>query len=835
MAINVGNGSDKDNPKRRKSYKEKIKKDFALQKERMDMYIDFFSPTEYQDTYDKFNVNYDLMNGRLDVDLYDDESCMEIEGEKIKFFNETITHYPIISQVANALHGEMITRPFKPVTKDLSPMTVTLRDKKRNELIKQYVEANILNPIREKVSLRVQERLQGQDIFNMPIEQQQQLRQEFEQEVVSMTPEDIVDFMQNDYKAPTEQVAQKLMNFVIERQDVKHKIDQGAKHAIAVGEEYYYVGIEHGEPVLKLVNPKFFKWTGSRDNEWSHKGTWATYEQWLTYEDALQKHAEDLKNKDLEELECMISPIGVYKHMNSHKVNNLENRTIFELSYDEDGKEYGNPNLKTKAGQNSLKSIYAKVSEKYGKEYGEGMSDYGVREVHVVWREKRLLKKVTRIQNNKEENFWVAENYKRQPQDIEVKNVWVDEIWEGTRLGMHGDHGIYVNIRPLPYQYRSIYNPFNVDLPYYGKKYRTHQGNSKNISPVDLGKSWQKEFDVEMTRIKTDLATNTGNVFTMMMNMKPDNWKWQDWLNVMKRAGILLLDPHKHGLNNVDPQMMRSINIGKVSDLAGRIQLLDFYRSNLIQAMYFNPSRIGAIGQYATNTNIQASSTASYNQTEDFFETHRIIVEKALNALMSRSKMVYKNSPELIQHIFSDIEYTDFIMSPDFWYSEMGVYIKNSINDIQQIELLRGRMLEFIQNGMSFEGILGLVLADTKGEISTIMRKETKRLDRIRQENIAAQQQDTQAKLAAEAAIEKEKREFDYLKHTEVLQSQEYRTEVQADQWRRQHDVDMDGVNDNILKTQLELAMKASMEQEKLKFKREELDFKKKEAKIKKK
>ena len=345
---------------------------------------------------------------------------------------------------------------------------------------------------------------------------------------------------------------------------------------------------------------------------------------------------------------------------------------------------------------------------------------------------------------------------------------------------------------------------------------------------VDLGKPWQKEFDIEMTRIKKDLATNVGSVFVMMMNMKPDNWKWQDWLTTMKEAGLLMVDPHKNGLNSLDPQLMKSLNIGKVSDIAARIQLLDFYRNNMIQSMFFNPARIGAIGQYATNTNIEASSSASYNQTEDFFETHREIVERSVNALMNRAKMVYKKNPERIRHIFDDVTYTEFILRPDFWYAETAIYFKNSSEDIRQLEFLRQRMLEFIQNGMSFEGILGLSVADTKSEISNLMRKETRRLDNIREQQIQHEQAMNQAKIEAEAQMKREEREFEYMKHRETLESQERRTVIQADQWRRQFDVDQDGVNDNILKTQLELALEELIHRDEMKLKERELDIKEK-------
>ena len=82
--------------------------------------------------------------------------------------------------------------------------------------------------------------------------------------------------------------------------------------------------------------------------------------------------------------------------------------------------------------------------------------------------------------------------------------------------------------------------------------------------------------------------------------------------------------------------------------------------------MYFNPARIGAVGQYATDKNIEVNQSASYNQTEGFFDTHRQIVEAALNVFMNRAKITYKDKPFKTSHILGDAERLDLDISSDF-------------------------------------------------------------------------------------------------------------------------------------------------------------------------
>ena len=133
------------------SHKKKVANDFARQKHIMDS-LDLWGG-DYRDwkQIDKSNINFDLFNGRLDVSLYDDPVCLNIEGEKINFELQSITHYPLISQVANSIYGEMISRPFNPIAKDIGSLSQTLVNKKWNELLREYISQSIIVPIQEEV------------------------------------------------------------------------------------------------------------------------------------------------------------------------------------------------------------------------------------------------------------------------------------------------------------------------------------------------------------------------------------------------------------------------------------------------------------------------------------------------------------------------------------------------------------------------------------------------------------------------------------------------------------------------------------------------------------
>lgn len=798
-----------DDIKRRVSYSKKVANNFRRQIDIMDAYDYDYYDSNHDDTrLENYRRNYDLFNGRLDVDLYNDPLVFNVGDETVSLDTEKVTHYPLISQVANAIHGEIIGRPWRPIAIDAGPSGNTFREKKLNELLRKLAEQEIIMPIRRKVEERYFMENGVQDIFKLTPEEQAQAVADIQKRTTALTPEGIMEFMANEFQTPNQRVVQQLTDHLSEVLRIKERADNNAKHAICTGQEIYYVGDRHGYPVFEEVNPKGFSYGGSQNTVWYQEMTWCRYEQWFTVGDMMQRHAEHFSEKNLRDLERHIEPIGGLTGVGDPRYDKTQERVMYELSLDGTPfhKRYGDVNYKTREGSKTFQNIYKDVITKYGEQYGRNINNYGIRESHICWRDKRKLKKVYRIEGDKQVSYWQDEHYEPQPMDIKVENVWVDEVWEGTKVGSTLGKEFYINIRPIPGQYKSIYNPFGTDLPYYGRSYNVHMNNTKNVSMIDLGKPWQMEFDMTMANIKHDLSTDLGNVLIAPLSMKPENWRWQEWFETIKNGKIAVAQLEGMGYN-FDPAMIRNINLTKTADIASKIQLLDFNFRNLVRAMNFNDARMGAVGQYTTNENIVQSQSASYNQTEGFFDTHRQIVEKAVNALVNRTRILYKNRPES-QYIYDDISRILADVSPDFWYETWNVRLSTSSADIRKMEEIRAQIQAFIQNGMSFDGILSLIMADTPGDVVDIVKKETKQREIQRQEMIQAEQQRQEREIQAEAQQKAEanmlKRELEMNK----LVSQERRTDIQADQFRRQADADNDKVPDSVQKAREDNAVK---------------------------
>lgn len=830
------------NIKRRVSYSKKQANDFQRQKTIIDAYDSFYGHLRDTDKVEKGRINYDLLNGRLDLNLYDSSGEMTIMGEKVKLTNYDITHYPMIAQLGNAIVGEYINRPFLANVQDNSPSARSMYMKRRDQLMMDWLDASVIAPAKEMSTMNWMQQYGVQDVFMLTPEQQQQMASDVDARVKQEVPKEVFDFLKNGYRNPNQKVLQELLNAHLRIDDVTYKSIEGFKRGVAMGETIYRVDAFNDFPKFDVINEMYFTWGGSQNTEWVQEGAWCRYEEWLRYEDVMQLFGSELKNKDLKYLEELVEPIGGFKtdyrgpdKSKQANLTGLERQTQYVISLEENEllQRYGKVDVRTNEGQSKMVSIMSEVAARYGSTYGYSLSNYGFRVAHFNFIDMRKLKRVSKLQNGKISKYWLDESYEEQADDVDIKEVWVKEAWSGYKIGSTSDP-VYAKIERIPWQFTSLNNPFTAELSYYGRQYNTHLNSSKNVSHIDRGKPWQLEFDTEMAALKHDLKTHIGQVFMMVMDLKPDNMQMQEWIDTIVNFKLMPINLNKNGMNRVDPAMLRNIEMGKISDIGARVQRLEFIRANLMRDMFFSEARAGSVGQYATQANIQTNQVASYNQTESVFSTHRKILDKALTAYLKCIRYYAKMDPSRYENVLDDIGMA-YLASMPLWEPFVDVTVGGSGTEIQELERIRSLAMQLSSTaaGQSPKLIVNLALATNKSEILDILDIDhTERLEKemaIRQEN----QQTAMAQIEAQERMAKEATEREYNMHKETLESQERRQAIDSSKFKQQQDVNMNQVADAIEKALLELAAKKEMHSEEIEVKHRELDIKEKELGIK--
>lgn len=774
-----------------------------------------------EEKYKKIKLNADLYNGRLDPQLYEEELCYNIGGENVELRENPIVHFPIISQVAVAMHGEFVVTPFIVSVKDQSPLRGSFESEEFKKRFDDWLQQTYLQPMYEMAQQSVLSQIPPEQLESMDEQQAMQLKQAIDENYKAMTPSEILDYIQHDYKTPLEKQGQEIIDMLIKELDLKQKYDEGAKFHIMHGEPIFYVGLNSEGPVFEVVTPGTLEYGGSAETEWIQDMTWAKRTRWMTIEDAIAEYPEYLEDKHLDELYRLVEPIwgtGIKKSDDSA----ITKRYMYYLS--ENGEllkeEYGNINYKTREGSSNLMKIYSRLQSDYK---NTPLSHFGIRVAHFVWRDKMPVYKVTRWDGEKTIELFLGENYEPTEEDIKVERYWVDEIWEGTKLGT--TDAIYVKVQPLEDQYKSISSPVRErpELPYYGKAVATHRGLSKNVSPIDLAKTYQKEFDTEMAALRHDLKSNVGNVMVMLRNLKPDNVSWQDWYSNIKDLKILEIDTTKKGVNPMDANLVRTLEMSNMRDVAARVDYLKFLLQSVYRAMYFNESRVGQVGQYAAVGNINSQQQASYVQTEPFREVYRQCFEKAMQALLNVARYFYRKKPELLRNILSPSAYLELKSGISNLYRPLRLSLENTGLEMQNVQMLKSYLQHFIQNGVGPETIAEFALAKSTNDVLNVAKKAQAQI----QQQIAQQQQAMMAaeqeKTNRELALKQMELDVKYKMNMENNATSIERAGIQAQSFQLAADVDGNKEADSIANKRMQIEADLLMHQEKMALEYEKL------------
>jgi len=812
-------------PFQRLSYAKKKAYDFKWAEKCADFYDNYYNQYYDQERIQRLKENYNLYNGKGTIKFSEDFGY-NIQDEGFDPSYADAQHHNIIDQIAKTMVGEQQRRNLTPIAIDSSNYATNIRKVERNRLYQRYIQEKLIAPIEQKALQEVMQQLGIEDVYSLNPDEQMEFSKMVKEQAAAMTPEEIDRYMRNDYKSPSEIQAQKLVDYLMSEYDLKYLTDEGFKHAIITGEEIYYVGVRHNNPHVELVNPLGFTAIGSNNTHWIEQGEAAKYEQYIKYTDLFNKFGDVMTKKDLKKLESPLSLEGSQRGSLDRDA-----RLVAEISAIDSemgGKLFDNaPDIRTKDGQDFIKHIYSK----YGSDH-DGYSS--VRHVHIVWKSLRKLLYITRDTDQGVKNFWVDESYKfnKAKGDVKQQIVWVPEVWECDKIGTIDS--LYFNKRPIRFQYSSLHDPWNVKLPYVGVQYSKLFNNTQNVSPIDLGKKWQYKFNIQMAKIHEMEATDVGKVLLTTMNAKPKDWSWGKWISMMKYGKIAPIDTQSEGFNpGIDSQIFKSIDLSTLSDIAGRLQYLEFIKNQAALAMSYNPNRLGQVAPHTAVSNNQQNIVQSSYQTEDIYSTHNKVVENLLNALVKQTRIAFKDNEFSRTYLLDDMSRAELELDTEILdRSKIGIKIRNSSEDFYNINQVKQLGQAMIQNGLiSFPELIKLLWANNGAEVLNIAEYAEEKAEKMRQMQSQEQERMMQMQNQMQKEMEEIKRQFELEKQSREHEKDILINQIAAGRYARQYDINENQINDQYETKLIELAHE---KEENEKDREHELKLAKEKAKEKK-
>lgn len=645
--------------------------------------------------------NYDLFNSKFEEEdfqyVLDPYGLGQSWGENpVKMQN-----YNIIRSKIELLKGEEIKRPFNFFAKGTGGEIISSKEQKKREMIIKMLNNQLLMELGEQV----------------------------DESGEVLTPAQVQKYMDTQHVDPREVTANQLLNYLVKKEEVEMKFNEGFENALIAAEEIYHVGIVSGEPHLRVVNPLDFDFEKDSGLKFIEDAQWCKEERWLTPGLVLDLYGDQLSDKDIERIDRG------------------------ELGYGMKG--YGmQPGFMYEGSVADMRSIAA----------GSRPTN-GIYVANVCWKSMKKIGFLSYIDPKTLEvvEVVVEDSYKMSA-DIKAAGgiitwQWINEVWEGTLIG----NDIYVNVRPLPNQTRSMSNPSECKMPYTGMIYSNN--NSEAASLIDLCKPHQYTYMIVWWRLEGELAKAKGKKFVFDISQLPKSqgWTMDQWLYYFDNLGIAVINSLEEGKTRQGPatsnfNQYSSIDMSLSQAVGQYLEILNKLESMVSVITGVTPQREGQTSASETATGVQQAQYQSSHITEPYFYYHNIVKRQVLTKLLETAKVAYPNGKKIsyiVDEVYTAMLEVDGEIFPD---SDYGVFVSNSSKDHQtkeKIESLASIALQ--QEKINLSDLITIYKSNSIAEIESKIRKGEAERAQAEQQNAQASGQQALQMNQEKMAWEREK------------------------------------------------------------------------------
>ena len=669
------------------------------------------SPVKFSNMHK--HINYDLVN----MKLHKEDIAYVLNPNRLQasFVPDTLQHYPTINAYLNLLQGEAINRPFDWHVIVTNPNAISEIENQKKEAILQSLQALIEN---QSVSEEdYQKKLQEQS-----------------------------DYFQYQYQDMREVRANELLKHYDKQYDFRNIFDtEGIMDALIVKEEHYFCDVQGGEPVLEKLDPLKLRIFRSGNSNKTEDADMVLYEDFKSIGWVYDNYYDVLTKKDCAYLEKLVS---------GTTGDSSDDNPLWD-----DRNAYMDPQIGNDMVSNP--HFFSALLGEYG--YTSSAMPYdgegNVRVLRVFWKSRRKIKKVKKydFQTGEEEYHFYPETYViNQALGEEEEIFWVNEAWEGTKIG----NEIYVNIRPRPIQYNSMSNPSRCHFGIVGQIYNI--GSSNSPSMVDILKPYAYMYDATIDKLYKLLESNLGKLTEFDGAFVPDSWKVEKWLYFAKVNHIAIKNSFNEGKKGASTGKLAGalnnnstgvIDASVSQEIQFNIQLLDWLDTQMGKACGITPQRLGQVSNRETVGGVERATLQSSHITEAIFARHDNLKKRALECFVDTSKIALKGRKKKFEYITSTGAKRIMEVDGDEYNEcDYGLVVDNSQGTQMLFQKLDTLAQAGLQNQLfNFSTLMKLYSTDSIAEKIRMMENAERQAQERQEEQQQQQMQLQQQLLEAEA------------------------------------------------------------------------------------
>lgn len=708
---------------------------------------DIYGISEYR----RMKINYDLFNNIINKS--DFEHICSPFGKEVGELPADFTNKDIISGKIKALLGMEMKRPFSWKVVATNEEATTRVEQAETDMLKDFVISSIMGPIRTEIEQQYQQEMQGRELTP---DEQREIQQQIAQELQTRTPYEVKKYMAREHQDPAEILAQQILEYLIEKQDIRMKFNKAWKHGLIAGREIFWVGIVNGEPVIKVVNPLRFDYDKSPDLDYIEEGEWAVYEMYMTPSEVIKHFGSEFTDKEIDE---------IYEQYSSAS------------SFPDSSFSFRNDGTSAIAG---------------------------IRVLHGEWKGLKKIKFITGVDPETGEVYEDIqdEEYKLNPEigDVSEEVEWIVTKFEGYKIA----EDKYAYLREVPGQFKDLDNLYHCKLSFIGAAYDNL--NAEVTSLVDRMKYWQYFYNIITYRIELLTASDEGKKILLNLNLIPkgSGLTTEKWMHYFTANKIGFMDPKEEGNRNSDiTQAAKELDMSLASDIQKYIALAEYIERRCGESVGITRQIEGQLEARDAVRNTQQALIQSANILEPYFEVHNNIKRNALQALIECAKVAYAEfQPRYLNYILDDMSRRMISLDYDLLEnSTYGIFVSNSLKSNEALQTVQQLSHAALQNQTAeLSDVIKIMRSESVQEAEEMLKV-------AEQERKEREQQMQEQQLQAQAQAEEKAREFkreEWAHDIEIMERQEaLKTERELQKqailslgFNEDKDLDKDGMPD---------------------------------------
>ncbi len=509
-------------------------------------------------------------------------------------------------------------------------------------------------------------------------------------------PDEIMEEFHSSYKDALSIKAQKWLKRTIRDKDVRKKLHIMFQDWLIAGQCYSCKQVINNELVYLPVAPINFDFDKSEDKPFVEDGEWCVARYLWTLSDVVDQMYPYMTKEDHMNVEFQYwsnSPTGYYENLRGMYTDPQERNKI---------------------------PVY-----------------------HVQWKGKKKLgflsyldmETMQYVEEEVDEDYVVDREKGEQ-----VKWVWVNELYEGWRVGKD----FYCKYGPAAVPRTELNNHSACKLNYNGRKYSDRF--SENISLLEIGIPFQILYIIITYILEKTIAKSKGKIVFFDINAIPDNEDWDEekFFYYSEAMGYALLDRNQTGVDKSWNQY-QVLDLSLFDSIKQLIELQAYAKQQWDDICGMNRQRKGetyASDGQGVNERAVFQSTI---MTDMIFIRFEEFVEKELQGLIdfmpiltSKGERSLWNDDDLGTELME-------IFPEDFSMAQLGVYVSSSVDVLNKLKQIEGIAQAMTQNKYKASAIIEMINGENVQEIIRKLKRAEEIEGQIEQQTEQSQQEHEQS------------------------------------------------------------------------------------------